>query len=224
MDNRQFEEFAQTMRQTLKIYGSDLSAGAIETWWRMLAGYPMDAVQAALQDHLANSVYPPKPADVIQRLQQADGRPGAEEAWSIAQGAGDENRTVVWTAEMASAFAAAQPLLAEGDQVGARMAFREAYEKRVEQARKHGQPVQWMVSLGHDRAGRLAPIQEAREAGRISPEQAMACLPAEDREEAAPDQGAIEHQPEPMSEAQRAENQRRLRELIAGTAAGRQAQ
>ena len=38
-------------------------------------------------------------------------------------------------------------------------------------------PVQWIVSLGHDRKGREGPVMEAVEQGKLTAERAMTYLP-----------------------------------------------
>ncbi|MHB8408950.1 MAG: hypothetical protein ACYDHY_12805 [Acidiferrobacterales bacterium] len=112
-------------------------------------------------------------ADIVSRLD--DGRPGPDEAWArIPRG---EEDTVVWSDEMAAAFGIASPLLAAGDQIAARMAFREAYSREVTQARAEQKPAIWRVSLGSDREGREGPIREAVARGWISPEMATKFLP-----------------------------------------------
>src|SRR5690348_15672079 len=112
-------------------------------------------------------------ADVISRLD--DGRPGAEEAWGMVPLS--EGATVVWTAEMASAFAAAAPLLERGDKVAARMAFLESYRKLVADARATHVEPKWSMSLGWDERGREKPIREAVQKGRLSYESAVEYLP-----------------------------------------------
>ena len=80
----------------------------------------------------------------------------------------DEAGSTVWTDEMAAACGVARHLLAEGDRIGARMAFKEAYSRLVAQARDDGKPVRWSPSLGHDPGGREAVLQEAVRLGRLS--------------------------------------------------------
>jgi hypothetical protein len=113
-------------------------------------------------------------ADVVSRLD--DGRPGVEEAWArMPQG---EEQTVVWTAEAAQAFGVAAPLLRGGDAVAARMAFKETYTRLVAQARERAQPVEWLVSPGHDPNGRTGVILDSLRAGLIGEDMAKEYLPA----------------------------------------------
>ena len=77
--------------------------------------------------------------DVVSRLD--DGRPGAEEAWSMIPK--NESESTVWTAEMSQAFGVCLGLLDSGDKVAARMSFKETYQRRVSQARENGKKVEW---------------------------------------------------------------------------------
>lgn len=177
MREDQRKEFAEVMRATLEVYGSSLTRGAVETWWRLLEAYDLEHVKGALQEHLTESVYPPKPADVLSRLQQLDGHPDSDEAWRYALDAMSEDATVLWTDEIAQAKTAADPIYAEGDRVGARMAFKAAYERAVREARQQGKAARWRVSPGHDALEREQKVQQAVEDGLISGEQAARLCP-----------------------------------------------
>lgn len=113
--------------------------------------------------------------DVVTRLE--DGRPGPEEAWSMLPH--DEATSTVWTDEMSASFGVCARLLDAGDKIAARMAFKEAYQHRVMEAREQGRAVNWTVSLGHDPRGREHVVMAAVAAGRISAAQAMQCIPHE---------------------------------------------
>lgn len=116
-------------------------------------------------------------ADVIDRLSMADGRPQSDEAWAMSLAALDESETVVWTEEMHQAFEVARPLLEINDKTGARMAFRDAYDRLVEQARQQRAPAKWGVSLGWDAARRAAVLEIAVNAGRLPADHARGLLP-----------------------------------------------
>lgn len=154
-------------------------------WFRALAAFDLDAVRAAFDAHVKDPQrgrFVPVPADVIAQLGAAaldDGRPGAEEAWAITVGAADEATTVVWTDEMAEAWGIALPVLRLGDEVGARMAFKEAYGRLLSAARASGGRARWSATLGSDPAGRDRAIAEAARLGRIaaSPSGAVALPP-----------------------------------------------
>lgn len=106
-------------------------------------------------------------ADVIQRCQAEDGRPGKDEAWSIGLESSDEYGTAVMTWEIQQAMIAARVILDEGDQVGARMAFMSAYERLVRESRQINRPIETIVSLGFDKERRVTAIQQAVQLGRL---------------------------------------------------------
>lgn len=162
-----------------------LGATARAMFFRALAEHDLAAVRAALDAHVKDAQrgrWFPKPADLIAQLEARagdDGRLGAEEAWSISLRAADEAETVVWTAEMARAWGIAAPVLRGGDEVGARMAFREAYGRLVSEARAERRPLQWQTALGHDSLRHADALRQAADLGRIprAEAEAVAALP-----------------------------------------------
>lgn len=149
------------------------SATNTALWFRALAAHDLDAVRAGFDAHVKDRQrgrFVPTPADVLAQidgLAADDGRPGAEEAWATALRARDEAETVVWTAEMAGAWNVARSALDVGDEVGARMAFRESYGRLTDAARAQRQPAAWSVSLGFDPQRREQAIDAAVAAGRL---------------------------------------------------------
>lgn len=113
---------------------------------------------------------------VLERV--SDGRPSADEAWARALDAQDESATVVWSSEMQEAFAIARSVLEAGDKVGARMAFRNAYERLVSDARLQRRPAQWSASLGWDTQQRRAVLTRAVETGMLTENAVAGLLPA----------------------------------------------
>ncbi len=136
-------------------------------FFRALKAYPMDAVRSGFTDHACRSRFSPTPADILDLLRENDGRPGAEEAWSIALTGRDERDTIVWTREVAQAWGCARIVLDAGDEVGARMAFRQAYERMVDEARRERRPVVWSPAYGTAAARRADALRAAAASGRI---------------------------------------------------------
>lgn len=114
---------------------------------------------------------------VLDRIDQEDGRPRSSEAWGIAVEAFDEAATVVLNDEIGEALAVARPVMDVGDEVGARAAFREAYDRVVRRNRSAGVPVKWFPSLGHDPELRVDAIQLGQSRGRLTRAQAATYLP-----------------------------------------------
>jgi len=79
---------------------------------------------------------------------------------------------VVWTAEIETARAMALGVWREGDKVGARMAFKGAYERAV----AAGAVPTWKLSLGHDPEQRIDAVKQAQVAGFITTQQARHLL------------------------------------------------
>lgn len=115
-------------------------------------------------------------ATILKHAQSADGRPGKDEAWAIAMTTNDEFETVVLTDEIQLALAAAKPILDGGDKIGARMAFIDAYQRFVSQAREDTKPVNWHVSVGFDANRRIQAVTKAMELKRIPREHAQKYL------------------------------------------------
>lgn len=149
------------------------SAPNTAMFFRALAVHELADVRAAFDAHVADPVrgrFVPVPADINAQLQgfaANDGRPGADEAWAIAIRAADETDTVVWTAEMRQAWGIARPVFASGDEIGARMAFRDAYNRLTDAARAGRAPAAWGVSVGFDVERRDVEIRRAIETGRL---------------------------------------------------------
>ncbi len=166
-------ELIKAVMVTAELMGTALSADGARVMCDDLDAYPEPQVMAALtrcRREVRNRL---TLADIIARLD--DGRPGPDEAWAMIPRS--EAETVVWTDEMAQAHGMALPLLEAGDQVAARMAFREAYARLVTQARADRVPVRWMPSLGHDRDGREQPLREAVHLGRLQSDAVAKLLP-----------------------------------------------
>lgn len=158
------EQLIQAVAVTAELCGRIFSPAAAAVFVDDLSRYPEAQVLGALRRCRREVRGLLTVQDVLSRLD--DGRPGAEEAWAMIPQ--DEAGSTVWTEEMAAAFGVARHLLADGDRIGARMAFKESYGRLVSQARDDGKPVRWSPSLGHDPGGREAVLQEAVRLGRLS--------------------------------------------------------
>lgn len=173
MKQSDFDSFHTLLADCLSMWSSSPSAGVTAIWFRALAQHSLSDLSAAFSAHMrdpANGKFEPKPAHIIEQIERAaraDGRPGAEEAWAISLGAKTEDETVVWTRECSQAWAAAKPVMGEGDEVGARMAFKETYARLVAEARARREPASWEVSEGFDKDRRRIAIAGAVEAGRL---------------------------------------------------------
>lgn len=167
MDRPDFQPFGAMLDQVCALLSRGTYVPSPQNtgmWFRALQRYPLADVRAAFDAHVADPVrgrFVPVPADLIAQMQnraEDDGRPGAEEAWATALLADDEAQSLRWTSETAAAWGIARPVLRLGDEVGARMAFRETYERLIAEARIAGRPVKWEQSIGQDLEERQAAI------------------------------------------------------------------
>lgn len=156
---------------TAELTGTTMSESAARVMVDDLTRFPEEQVLAALTRCRREIKGRLTIADVIQRLD--DGRPGVEEAWAMLPKS--EGSSVVWTEEMAKAFGVACPLM--DDEIAARMAFKEAYAKALNESRNAGTPVKWSASLGHDAYGRESVLLEAAQKGRLPAAHVAKLLP-----------------------------------------------
>lgn len=161
-----------------EVTGTQLSKQALQVMERELSAFDEQLVLKALQRCMRELKHRMTLADILERLQGSDGRPTADEAWSIALAGMDEDATVMLNQDIVEAMAVARPIYLDGDSTGARMAFRAAYDRLVEEARGKGEPLKWWASVGRDPTRREAGLREGVERGLITHEQATALLPA----------------------------------------------
>lgn len=172
------KEFAEIVRTTLSVYRVEADAAVLRLWWAVLSRYDIEQVRQGFNRFVSSkeSKYPPVPAHILDAIEAncPDTRPGADEAWSMIPR--DEYSSVVMTEEMAEAYGIAKPLLDEGDQVAARMAFKEAYARIVDANKRDGVMPKWFPSLGSEKEGRDAALITAVRLGRISADHAAGLL------------------------------------------------
>ncbi|GAB2889477.1 hypothetical protein GCM10027202_17590 [Microvirgula curvata] len=182
------EQILQAVTVAAELTGTQLSDGALATMVDDLMTYPLAAVLTALDRCRRELTGRLTLAAVVERLNGADGRPGADEAWAIAIRSQPEAETVVWTNEIAEAFAVCRPVLDLGDEIGARMAFRDAYNRIIAAARAGGEAARWSASLGWDKDLRQVALESAARTGRLAQSTVAALMPPQD---AAPEVVAL---------------------------------
>ncbi|AST86240.1 hypothetical protein CIG66_07090 [Ralstonia pseudosolanacearum] len=178
MKDSEKAEFSQVVRAMFDNYGRQAPLPeTLRLWWGLLAQFDIVAVRNACQKHIETEPkFPPTAGQLLAILRpvETNGRPGPEEAWAIAVKACDESETVVMNDEIAHAWGVAKPIFDLGDEVGARMAFKEVYERQVSAAKE---PVKWWPSIGTDQHKRDAALSEAKRAGLLPAPQVSALLP-----------------------------------------------
>lgn len=160
-----------------ELTGTELSKDGLSAMLDDLSTYPEPQVLEALHRCRKELKGRLTLADIISRID--DGRPGVESAWAMIPQ--DETSSCVWTKEMQEAFMTASPLLNQGDKIAARMAFKESYEKLLQQARTAGDPVRWSVSFGFDKQHREDVLLLAVDKGYFTLRKAQGLLPSSDK-------------------------------------------
>lgn len=186
MFERDFGPFVQLLDDAFSLNPNwkPLAPNGKALFFKALEQFPLEVVRAAMTAHIRDpqrGKFQPAPADLIAQIEAAqggDGRPGVDEAWAMSLAAMDEAETVVWTEEMSAAFSVCRAVLATGDKIGARMAFKDAYLRLVTEANRQHKSVKWHVSLGTDAGRRTDAISKAQVAGLLPAAQAQALLPA----------------------------------------------
>jgi len=175
-------DFSALMDELGEVYDRQVSATLKRLYWDDLGSVPVEALQMAARLHRRDpdrGRFFPKPADFVEKLERLSGDESitADEAWAIALASFDERNTICTTDEIMQAAAVASPIYASGDKVGARLAFRAAFERALAANRAAGKRSEWRLSLGWDADARQHAVSEALRLGRITEADAAAYLP-----------------------------------------------
>lgn len=104
-----------------------------------------------------------------------DGHPSAQESFAMLPR--DENSSVIWSDEMRFAYAACEQLIKEGNLTAAFFAYKDEYERLVQESRSHRNKPKWSQSFGDNKSGREAALVVAVEKKRISLDHACKIYP-----------------------------------------------
>ena len=168
MQDQDLQWLLEQLIGTAELLGQQMTPTAAAMLADDLSAYPRELLAKALARVRTEHTGRLTPKAILDRIDEVMGRPAANEAWALASRALDERETVVWTSEMDDAWALARPLAAEGDMVGARMAFIAAYERAVRTAREERRLPVVRVSMGWDAKLREVAVQKAVERGLLS--------------------------------------------------------
>lgn len=168
---------ADQLAATAELLGQQLSAAAGAMMADDLAEYSRPVLSAALKRIRTEHTGKLTPKAIIEAIDAAMGRPGSNEAWATALSALDERNTVVWTGEMAQAWEVARSVVVGGDEIGGRMAFKDAYERLVRTAREERRVPVVTVSVGWDADLRAAGVEKAVKLGYVPAGAEVAYLP-----------------------------------------------
>jgi len=171
------DEFLAVIGGLLELYGQQASTTKVNIYWSTVGQYPIESLRKAANAWVRKSEFMPKPADLIKFMSGAGNHLSPDEAWSIAILASDETNTVVWTNEIAKAWSQAEIVYCNGDKIGARRTFIEAYERLVNESMMYCRPIEFFVSLGNDKSRRVDAINHAVFTGLLTKERANYYLP-----------------------------------------------
>jgi len=134
------------------IYGKEVKEAQAKIFFNALSEYSFSDVEKSFNLHIRKSRFFPTPADIIENIPKNMflTHIGADEAWQRALMAMDEDTSVILNEEILKAREIAMDVYYSGDKVGARMAFKDAYNRVILENPKPN----WFVSLGHDKDGR----------------------------------------------------------------------
>lgn len=167
MQKQDFRQFAEKWTDAHEIMagGKIFSQRAMTTIFDLLKDYPLEAVSQAVKIHMKKGKFAPVPSDITEIIIEHTGQKhiGADEAWGLALDSFDENSTVVITKEISEARGAILDIYNAGDIIGARMGFRDAYNRIVSTASSPS----WFVSEGFDNARKIDAVQKAIGLGRL---------------------------------------------------------
>lgn len=140
-----------------------------------LQGYSVAEVNQAWKKYrsVPTNLRMPTAAQLIQLI--PDGHPSAQESFAMLPR--DEYASVIWSDEMRFAYGVCEPLIREGNLSGAFFAYKEEYERLVNEARMNRKKPKWSPSFGDDKHGRITAVVHAVEKKRISLEYACAIYP-----------------------------------------------
>jgi hypothetical protein len=171
---------AKLVIEAYTAYGKVVEPAALPMWERLLGKFSQAELQAAFDAHMLDSDagrFAPMPAHIAAQLEKrkpSSSHLSADEAWAIAVQAADEESTVVWTQPIAQAWGYAREVMP--DKVGARMAFKAAYERLIA-ALPGGAELRWFPSMGKDATRREDALARAVEQGKLSADHAAGLLP-----------------------------------------------
>lgn len=172
------EALLEQLYATAEVLGSEIKPAAATLMVRDLRDYNRPEVEQALARCRSEITGRLTLAAILERMPSANAYLTANEAWSVALEAQDEMRTVIWTDEISQAAGVAMPILQQGDEVGARMAFIAAYDREVAKAKAEGRAPRWWPSLGESKEQRREAIEQGIKDGLLPAPKVEHLLPA----------------------------------------------
>lgn len=166
---------------TIESYGRAASEGVLMLWMEDLLEFPENEILDALKRYREDRRNQKAPTvgqiiALIRRVEE-DGRPSPDEAWAIIKPlVHNENLSAIVIPEMKDGYSAAWAL--GRDEIGARRAFIDTYNRSVEANRAAGIPCEWGIWPGLDKGMLADVISQGLQDGRLKREDVKHLLPA----------------------------------------------
>lgn len=166
MNQQDYSKFAEAFANAHEVMpgGKVLSQGAMMACIDALVQYPIEVLLLAIKKHIQTAKFAPTPKDIIDMLSIGRVHICADEAWGLVLKSFDETLTVIVTPEIMQARGLIIDIYNAGDLIGARMGFREAYN-RIISTTNHAP--EWLISAGSDGVSRVSEIEKAAQIGRL---------------------------------------------------------
>jgi len=173
MNEQQIEQFFELLDAVSEQCGKPKkSMNAKALMLEVLAEHGFENIKGAIHAHLRDpecGMFDVTTAHIQAQISKAiekDGRPGVDEAWAIAVQLEDEAATVVTNDEISQAWSVAAEVMP--DKTGARMAFKAAYQRLCDAARREHRKPNWFPSVGFDASARDHVLKEGIKRGLLS--------------------------------------------------------
>lgn len=191
MTDADIDQFFELLDATYDLMGKTpaakiISAGSKALFFEALREYPIEQIRVAMAAHVREGTFTPVPNDIRVQINKRVTNQwlSADEAWAripkaqppqmmyiggkaIRDWRSAEPPPCLLNQVTATAMAVAQPLLDEGDDVAARMAFRAAYNRLMEQEQLAGRAPQHFLSPGGTEDQRQAVVAEGVRQGLL---------------------------------------------------------
>lgn len=170
--------FAEIYSGVCATYGREANKEAMRTAWNALRQFSLEQVSRAYSAHVMTSKFMPAPAEILDAISASNPamrRPGADEAWLRTP---PEELSYWATDEMLGAWSVvAEEMHSERpDKVAARMAFKDAYSRLVDEAKLQGRPVRWSLVRGTRKDNLEDTVREGLRLGYLPPDEAHELL------------------------------------------------
>lgn len=177
MNNADKKQFTAILLSVCEAYSKNYTDSLYGIWWELMIDCSIDKFSWAMSAHVRTSKYFPRPAEILEKINGT--WMDANEAW--ARMPKNEEDTAVVSKSMLAAWSVASESYYSGDEIGARMAFKGAYDRHMKQSMDRGLTEVFSLSIGSDSTKRQPAISAAVQSGLITHEEAkkhMHALPA----------------------------------------------